>query len=198
MAFDGNKPAVTEGKVSLLQSIRDNFNRAVTLFHGGTGDSNIPTNAKRIDNDGTTYYWNGSAWTSIGTIGTSYTKQSGTLVVVGSSPTTIFTSEGAGTLVLHWHQGTDVINRYGCEGSLLVDLATLNFTSSDRVSLSGTETGNSYSGTVPSDANYVRFGSVLIGVNSIDQFQINAQSGQVKLQSASGNSLSLAVNWMIV
>jgi len=68
MAFDGNKPAVTEGKVSLLQSIRNNFNRAVTLFQGGSGDSNIPTNAKRIDNNGNTYYWNGSSWVSVGKV----------------------------------------------------------------------------------------------------------------------------------
>jgi len=69
MAFDGNKPAVTDGKVSVLSGIRANFARMVTMFQGGAGsDTNIPTNAKRIDNDGSVYYWNGSAWTVMGDI----------------------------------------------------------------------------------------------------------------------------------
>jgi len=65
MAFDGNKPALTDTKTSVLSTIRDNFARIATLFQGGAGDSNIPTNAKRIDNDGKAYYWNGSAWTAL-------------------------------------------------------------------------------------------------------------------------------------
>jgi hypothetical protein len=69
MAYNGLKPAVTDGKVSLLTGIRDNFARLATLFQGGGGsDSTIPTNAKRIDNDGKMYYWNGTAWVAISTV----------------------------------------------------------------------------------------------------------------------------------
>jgi len=69
MAFNGLKPAVTDGKVSLLTGIRDNFARLATLFQGGAGsDTTIPTNAKRIDNDGKMYYWNGTAWVAISTV----------------------------------------------------------------------------------------------------------------------------------
>lgn len=95
MSADFNKPSLTSTKASFPTEIIENDQVLAKMFEADATASNKPVGAKRIDNTGATYYWNGSSWVSIGTIGaTSATN-------LGNTPTTttvaLTSSTGTGT-----------------------------------------------------------------------------------------------------
>jgi hypothetical protein len=68
---DFNKPDKSVSLWSnILSEIRSARESVAKMFDGGAGDTNIPTDAKRIDNStGEVLNYNGSTWDSLGTIG---------------------------------------------------------------------------------------------------------------------------------
>ena len=69
MASDFSKPSVSSTKAGFPSEIRENDQALARMFEGGESATSLPTNAKRLDNAGTAYYWNGSSWVSIGAFG---------------------------------------------------------------------------------------------------------------------------------
>lgn len=67
---DFNKPDNSGSLWSnILSELRSARESVAKMFDGGAGDTNIPTNAKRIDNsDGQVYNFNGTTWDSLGVI----------------------------------------------------------------------------------------------------------------------------------
>lgn len=69
MSADFNGPIPADGKIEVLQTIRDNQDAIATAFDGDPTAANKPTNAFRVDqSDGQAYKWNGSSWVSLGYI----------------------------------------------------------------------------------------------------------------------------------